>query len=407
MSFLSLILFLLLASSCLTLAQDRPAPTDAGGDAFAIGLYRQLASQAPADQNLFFSPFSIRQAVAMTYSGAAGVTETEMREAMHFEGDAAAIARQFAAINEALSAAGRRDDPRKGSSFELAVANALWPKLDLDLRDAFTQEVREVFRATLERLDYAKDPEACRLTINAAVAEQTKGKIKDLLSPGDLDRATDLVLTNAIYFKASWRDPFSESSTSQQPFQAPGKAIEVPLMRRTGHYQFLETGQVQVVSIPYLGEGVSMIVVLPATDRDFAAFEKSLTGEQIEGWFRKLTQKSTHLQLELPRFKIEESTPLTSTLKAMGLTTAFSSRACFSGMSATPLFISEAIHAAIIEVDEAGTEAAAATALMMTRSAAPRPPQKHFRADRPFLFFIRDDTTKSLLFMGRLCQPKS
>jgi len=408
-------------------SEDVKALAEAG-NTFAAEMYARLA--AGEKGNLFFSPASIHTALAMTCAGARGNTERQMALTLRFPyrvaihpgprlgaGPAAhervpwpkdRVHPAFAALLKKLNTP--RLDRDNKPAYQLVIANALWGQKDYKWLDGFLKVTKDNYGAALREVDFAKKAEQARRTINAWVEKQTKDKIKDLIQPKVLTGATRLVLTNAIYFKSAWADEFKKHATKDEPFYfSAEKAVKVPMMHRQGRYGYMETDAFQAVRIPYRYNDLSMIVFLPKKKDGLAAFEKILTGKNLAKWTKQL--KGEQVRLFLPKFKFADSFRLADKLKAMGMTDAFSmGKADFSGMtSMEKLFISAVIHKAFVAVDEEGTEAAAATAVVMLGTGAPpRPKQpKVFKADHPFVFMIRHEGTGSMLFLGRVMNPKA
>lgn len=372
---------------------DRPAVVQ-GNTAFACDLFARLRQE---EGNICFSPYSISSALAMTYAGARGDTATEMAQVLHFtlppERFHPAAGSVMRDLNDAMQ-------PRK---HQLNVANALWGQKGLGFREDFLNLTKEQYGAGLTEVDYVQAAEAARLTINAWVAKQTMDKIKDLLGPSDINPDTRLVLTNTVYFKAAWLHKFKKDNTREGPFQlASGGKITVPLMHETDSFPYLDTPTFQAVELPFVGKDLSMVIFLPKKVDGLAELEKSLTADKLAAWSKEFTPQNVHLTL--PRFKIRGKKELAGTLAAMGMPRAFSN-ADFSGMNdKRDLFISKVIHEAFVDVNEEGTEAGAATAVVMDRGGAPEVTAT-FTADHPFLFLIRDNRTSTVLFLGHLMHP--
>ena len=389
-----------------------------GDAAFAAALHGKLRAQAG---NLFYSPASVRVAMAMAAAGARGETATEMQRALALPaGDAAnaAIGKQLAAWT-ALATPPLPSTPATDPQMQkwqeqelehkrivLRVVNRLWAQAGHKFRDEFVKLLKDTYRAPLGTVDFHHD--AARVTINKWVAEATEQKIKELLAqpiPGD----TKLVITNAVYFKAHWTDEFGEGATQKQPFfAAAGKKVEVPLMRRVGYLQLAKLDGAMMAELPY-GEGnLVMDVVLPNARDGLAHVEEAYSKGAFAKWAAALS--SQRVDVMLPRFRTSSEFELGEKLAAMGMPRAFHyPDADFSGIDGTKeLFIGRVIHQAFVDVDEHGTEAAAATAVMMRAGAAP-PSAKpiEFRADHPFLFFIRDPQSGAILFTGRLADPSA
>ena len=366
-----------------------------GNNAFALALYAKLRAE---DQgNLFLSPYSISTALAMTYAGAKGKTAAEMAEVLHFTVPQEQLHPAFAAL-----AAKLHGDIKK-EGYQLRIANRLWGQAGYHFLPTFLQVTRDHYGAELAQVDFAQDTEAARHTINAWVEEKTEEKIKDLLAQGVLDSGTTLVLTNAIYFKGDWQRKFEAKATKDAPFLlTPQEKVTVPMMRQRGKFAYGVVGKVQVLELPYVGKDLSMFVLLPKEVDGLADLEKSLSVETLNTWTSGLREQT--VEVLLPKFKMTSGFRLEKTLGSMGMPLAFSGEADFSGMTGQRgLFISAVIHKAFIDVNEEGTEAAAATAVVMR---APAPPNPIFRADHPFLFLIRDNRTGSILFLGRVINPK-
>ncbi len=363
-----------------------------GGNRFGDALYGVARS---AEGNLFMSPLSVQIALAMTYGGAKGETAAEMEKVLHLAGEPVEVHGSMAALTESLGAAA-------GEGQSLAIANRLWGRDGEPFLPDYLQLTRSYYGAALEALDFAGDTEGSRQRINAWVGERTAGMIPELLSKGVLDGSTILVLTNAIYFKGTWRTQFDPANTKERDFQAPGGAVKAPMMFQKGKFSYGETDDVQVLEMPYEGERLSMVVVLPKESAGLEAVEAKMVAEGLDPWIEKT--RPTKVEVSFPRFKAESSLALSGALQQLGMVKAFGG-GDFSGISSGGgLQISEVIHRAIVEVNEEGTEAAAATGVVMVRSAAVGRPVQ-FIADRPFLYAIRDRQSGALLFVGRLVKP--
>jgi serpin B len=287
------------------------------------------------------------------------------------------------------------------------VANRIWGQMGYQFYDRFLEELSVDYGAALAEVDFRNDTEAARLAINAWVEEKTRDRIKNIVPPGSLDRLSTLVLVNAIYFKAQWMDQFSEGMTTEEPFwRSATESVPAPLMRHTDQYGYLETDDAQILELPYRGGVFSMLVYLPKERGGLAELEQKLSVDRLIEDVQDLPRR--RVQVSLPRFEITSSFPLAEILKQLGMTTAFvADVADFTRMSQNPdLFISEVLHKAFVKVDENGTEAAAATAVMMKATGMMDPGTPvTFRADHPFLFVIRYNGTGSILFMGRVSDP--
>jgi len=366
-----------------------------GNNAFALDLYAELKGE---DGNLFFSPFSISTALAMTYAGARGETAAQMKKTLHLPD------KPHAAFKPLLDDLNKR---QKRGHYQLSVANALWGQKGYGFLKPFLGLTRGYYGAGLRELDFRQDADAARKVINQWVEEQTNSKIKDLIPQRVLDAETRLVLTNAIYFKGNWAEQFDKLATREEPFiLARGKKVNVPMMRQIDELRYMETKDLQVLALPYKGKDLSMVVLLPRKANGIASLEAALTQKQLAGWLARMRSREAHVAF--PKFKVTSSFSLGATLGAMGMKDAFRlPPADFSGMNGRKdLYISAVIHKAFVDVNEEGTEAAAATAVVATEAAGePRGPVV-FRADHPFVFLIRDNKTGSILFMGRVMNPK-
>jgi serpin B len=372
-----------------------------GNGEFAFDLYARLRSR---DGNVFFSAYSISNALAMTYAGARGPTATQMAAALRFPMDGDRLHQSFAKVSRDVNGAGS-----KGGA-ELQVANALWTQTGLATLPAFQAIVKNLYGAGLTPLDFIRAPEKARMTINAWVEQQTRDRIKDLIPEGVLNQDTRVVLTNAIYFKGKWKYAFPEAATRNDTFTlSTGKTIgDVPLMSQTGAFRYLDGGSFQALELPYDANQQSMIVFLPKRADGLAELEKTLTAPRVADWLAQLTVRDVNVTL--PRFKVTAEFKLKDALIDLGMPLAFSAgKADFSGIATgQPLALSAVIHKAYVDVNEKGTEAAAATAVMVYATSARAPdPTPVFRADHPFFFVIRDNGTGSLLFAGRLVNPQA
>ena len=368
-----------------------------GNTAFALQLYGQLRS---TDGNLALSPYSISSALAMTYAGARGDTARQMEQALHFDQCKTGVHELFGGLDAELKAA-------QGSN-ELSIANSLWPQEKYPFREEFLSLLKKDYGATVTPLNYERETEAARATINKWVDERTRHKIDEIIGPRVLDRLTRMVLVNAIYFKGTWATPFPESATQPDKFyEKPDTAITMPFMHKRGRFNYGENDQLQLLALPYVGRQLEMIMLLPRGRDGIGQLENSLTAASLSTWTSGM--RSQQVEVALPKFKMSSGFMLAQALKALGLQDAFDpGRADFSGMDGRAhwLYFSEVLHKAYIDVNEKGTEAAAATAVVMVGSAArPVEPPRVFRADHPFLFLIRDSTTGSILFMGRVTKP--
>ncbi|MFC2039051.1 serpin family protein [Chloroflexota bacterium] len=371
----------------------------AGNGEFTFDLYQALKG---TEGNLFYSPYSISQALAMTYAGAKGETEKQMAETLKFLLPQNGLHRAFNTLDLELSDRGDGASGQDGEGFRLNIVNAIWGQKDYQFLTEYLDTLSENYGAGLRVLDFASEPEPSRITINDWVSEKTEDRIKDLIPQGMIDPATRLVLTNAIYFNAAWENQFEDYMTKEDTFMLlDGEEITVPMMRKTERFGYAEGKDYQAIELPYDGRELSMIVLLPDNGK-FGDFQDSLDYERVKGIIPDITYQQ--VDLSLPKFEFESEFSLKQTLAEMGMPAAFSGGADFSGMTGSQgLFISEVVHKSFVLVDETGTEAAAATAVIMKESAAPM--GIRVAVDRPFIFLIRDIQTEAILFAGRVMNP--
>ncbi len=378
-------------------AQRPTGNTDAlvqGNTAFALDLYGQLAK---AKGNLFFSPYSISTGLALTYDGAKNKTAAQMKTVLHFPFDPPALNPAFADLRHRLL-----DQESKGK-YRLVTANRLFGQKDFGFRPSFLKDQRDFYDAPLQEVDFVGATDAARHTINAWVEQQTNDKIKDLIQPGVLNSASRLVLANAIYFKAAWKQPFNDKLTAREKFQVDAQnAITVPTMHANKRARFFKGDAFRALELPYEGNELAMVVFLPEKTDGLAALEKQLTRANLQAWLGKLSDHQVNIAM--PRFTLTNEFYLNKVLAALGMTDAFSDAADFSGITSDArLSISAALHKAFIDVNERGTEAAASTAIAIGLTSAP--PGAVFHADHPFVYLIRHNRTGAVLFMGRVVNP--
>jgi serpin B len=372
-----------------------------GNSKFAFDLYQTLKE---ADGNLFYSPYSISQALAMTYAGARSETEGQMSDTLHFALSQNRLHPAFNGLDIELGKRGEGAQGKDGEGFRLNIVNAIWGQKDYNkFLSEFLDVLAENYGAGLRVLDFINTPEESRITINDWVSEQTEGRIEDLIPEGTIDAFTRLVLTNAIYFNAAWQFPFNEEATAEGLFYLlDGGEVIARMMMQTESFGYAEGAGYQAVELPYDGSELSMVIILPGDGR-FETFESSLDYETIEDIISDLSRQQVNLTM--PKFEFESEFSLKKVLMAMGMPVAFSTDADFSGMTGNrDLFIDDVLHKAFVSVDEAGTEAAAATAVIMALTALPAPPVE-VTVDRPFIFLIRDIETSTILFVGRVVNP--
>lgn len=375
------------------------APRDAaaGVNRFAIALHQQLGRQT--NGNLFFSPYSITSALAMTALGARGATLAEMNRALQFPNGIPHAA--FAAQDQLINT--------PNAPYTLAVANALWGQRGLGFEPDFLSAARQHYGAGLEEVDFRGNPEGTRRQINGWVSTKTNDRIPDLLPPGFITPMTRLVLTNAIYFKGNWAEAFDRDGTNERDeFRlASGGTVTAAMMNRTGRYAHFDGGTFQALTLPYRGNELSMVILLPNATDGLPALERGLTADKLQEAVEKAIARE--VQVSVPRFKLTlRLEQLIDDLKALGMKLAFTEGADFSALTRqAKLFIDAVAHKAFIEVNEEGTEAAAATGVGMRITSIGAPPSRPvvFRADHPFLFVIRDNRSGAVLFMGRVMNP--
>ena len=373
----------------------------AGNSVFAFDLYQAIRE---GDGNLFYSPYSISLALAMTYAGARGETEQQMADTLHYTLPQDRLHPGFNALDLELASRGEGAEGQDGG-FRLNIVNSIWGQTGYSFLPQFLDILAENYGAALRLLDFVKAPEESRVVINDWVSDETEGTIEDLLPPDSITSDTVLVLTNAIYFNAAWSHPFDEELTRDGPFHLlDGGQVTVPMMEQTEFFGYAQGEGYQAVELPYDGEELSMVILLPATGR-FDGFASALDAQRVASILKDTNPQEVHLTM--PKFTYESGFRLKETLAAMGMPDAFLyGVADFSGMDGTRiLFIDDVIHKAFVSVDEAGTEAAAATAVVVAR-AAPTPP-KEVTIDRPFVFMIRDIETGAILFVGRVVNPSA
>jgi serpin B len=373
-----------------------------GNSAFAFELYQALKGE---EGNLFYSPYSISLALAMTYAGARGETAEQMADTLQFLLEQERLHPAFNWLDAELAKRGEGAAGKDGEGFRLNIVNAIWGQKDYEFLSDFLDVLAENYGAGLRILDFITETEKSRLAINDWVSDQTEGRIKDLIPQGALDALTRLVLTNAIYFNAAWENPFDEKVTANGPFYLlDGRQVIVPMMRQTESFGYTEGEGYQAVELPYDGGELSMVILLPASG-NFEAFEEGLQAQQVDAIINDL--QNTQVTLTMPKFEFDSEFSLKDTLAGMGMRDAFSpDDADFSGMTDNrELFISDVVHKAFVAVDEAGTEAAAATAVIVGTTSAPGEPPVEVTIDRPFIFLIRDIETGAILFVGRVLNP--
>ncbi len=362
---------------------------------FTFELFSMVADE---QKNIFLSPFSVSAALAMTYEGARGKTRKEMSEVLHFPENAKEINESY---KELISKTQKTKNPEY---YLFNIANSVWAQKDFNFLHSYFETVKSYYDAQIEGVDFrtAKDREIAVKKINDWTAKKTKNKIKNLLDNSSVDGDTKMVLVNAVYFLAQWDKKFNEKATQKDIFYTLNGKTQKEFMYVNNRMKYAETDKFKMVEIPYKGKRASMIIVLPEKSYDFSLFEKEFGYDDFKNLYEKSEYKN--IKLAVPKFKTEYKTDLAETLYSAGMKHAFTNRADFSGMTCKKeLRIDKVIHQTFINIDESGTEAAAATAVIMKRITSVNPSGAiEFKADRPFLYFIKDNTTGSILFMGKL-----
>jgi len=390
------ILFLLILSFSFSM-DNNTAIISASNNAFGIDLYKKLITEERG--NIFISPYSISSALAMTYAGARGNTEKQMAKVLYFNLPQEDIHKAFSSLNAYFN--------RPNKSYQLAIANSLWGQANYPFQKEFINLLNKYYEAGFNEVDFVNEEnrEKARLTINKWVEDKTNNKIKELIHPEDISALTRLILVNAIYFKGKWQNQFDTKETRDMPFNLENKKkVNVPMMHQEGKFNYTEDEKVQVLELPYSENELSMVIFLPKESISLSDFEKELSIERVNKLLSNLSQEK--VDVYIPKFKMEKRYILNKMLIDLGMSDAFDMMlADFSGMTGSKdLYISKVIHQSFIEVNEEGTEAAAATAVIMSgKSIAPMIIE--FKADRPFLFIIRDIKTNTILFIGRFVEP--
>jgi serpin B len=389
-------------NSVLSLSQEKKLESELdinsvvnSSNQFAFDLYSNFKGK---EGNIFFSPYSLSTAMAMTYEGARGQTAEEIRQVFHYPEDIEILRRGYAGIINQIN--------KKDKKYELRTANALWAQKNYPFLPEYFKTVEKYYGGKVTNVDFARDTENSRLTINKWVEEQTRNRIKDLIPQGVITSLTRLVLTNAIYFKGNWETQFPKQNTKEADFKVSAdKKVRVPMMFIGGRkFNYTENEALQLLELPYAGNELSMLVLLPRNE--LSEVEPYLKPDKIQDLMKGMRQEE--VDVYLPRFKFETKYLMggeKGILGRMGMPTAFSEmRADFSGMTGKPdLYITEVVHQAFVEVNEEGTEAAAATGIIMGAKAVLM--KKVFRADHPFIFLIQEKRTGAILFFGRVIDP--
>ncbi|WP_299239228.1 serpin family protein [Sulfurihydrogenibium sp.] len=372
-----------------------------GINKFSFDLYKKLKDKDKGkgknkEENIFYSPASISIALAMTYAGARGNTEKQMANVLNFTLPQNRLHPAYSKLIENL---------KSNKDYELSIANALWLQKDYKYLQEFLNTMEKYYKGGFNEVDYKTNPEGARIKINNWVSKETKEKIKDILNPGDITSLTRLVLTNAIYFKGKWQTEFDKMATRDEDFYLiNGQKTKVKMMYQKNTFNYYENDDFQLLEIPYKGDKVSMVIILPKVGK-FKTVENMMDEKKLQEWLKNAMK--TEVKVYIPRFKFTQGFNLSNVLSDMGMKDAFSPGAAdFSGINGekNDLYITSVIHKAFVEVNEEGTEAAAATAVVMDTKAL-LIEELVFKADHPFIFLIRDKKTGSILFMGRVMDP--
>nr|ACC62103.1 SCCA2/SCCA1 fusion protein isoform 1 (predicted) [Rhinolophus ferrumequinum] len=380
---------------------------------FAYDLFQQFRKSEK--ENIFYSPLSITSALAMTYLGSRGQTASTMQKVLHFnevtentKGEATKVPVEKSGdvhyqFQKLLTELNKPTD-----DYELNIANRLYGEKKFQFLQEYKNNVKKFYLASVESVDFVNAAEESRMMINSWVESQTNEKIKNLFPEDSLDSSTILVLVNAVYFKGQWNEKFDPKNTEQGEFwQNKDTSKPVQMMKQTSYFNFtsLEDVQAKILEIPYKGEDLSMLLLLPNEIDGLQKLEDQLTAEKLIEWTSSQNMSKRKVELRLPRFKVEESYALGDTMRALGMGNAFTpGDADFSGMTGSRGFVlSQIVHKSFVEVTEEGTEAAAATGIVIGRTSVQM--YEHFHCDHPFLFFIKHNETNSILFFGRISTP--
>lgn len=369
--------------------------------AFGWDLYGKLGETEKG--NLFLSPHSIAVALGMLYAGTRGQSATQLARVLHVEALSSDLGPAFNAVDHALAQAPSL--PKDAQPFELAVANSSWLQSGFPFDQAYLATLARYYGTGVHVVDFQRAPEAARVAVNDWVEEKTKDRIQDLLPPGSVNALTRLVLANAIYFKADWQAQFSKEATSPGPFGQPGTAPrQLPMMHQTASFPYTRGNGFQAIELPYAGNTVAMVVLLP--EGAIGPMEASVALAAEDAVARL---KPTRVKLTMPKWQFSSSFALSRALAALGAVDIFdATTADLSGIDGRrDLFVSDVFHKAFVAVDEKGTEAAAATGVVVGATSAPAEPPVNFTVDRPFVFFIRERSTGAVLFAGRVVDPST
>jgi serpin B len=366
-----------------------------GNNEFTFDIYDQINDK---EENLFFSPYSVSSALAMTYNGAEGKTKNEMSDVLNFNKDINALSENYSALNDHITGLSSK-------KIQLNIANAIWGQQDYGFRKAFLELNKKYYGAGIKQVNFKKEHKEIRNQINKWVEDKTNQKIKNLIKPNVLDRMTRMVLVNAIYFNGKWENPFKKEDNFKDKFYIYSKCeTQTEFMFQKLSLKYHEDDIAQVVEIPYSEKSLSMMVILPKEKYGMEQLEKYLDNELYENYNKSLS--TYKVELSFPKFEVEDDYELNSPLKDMGMKSAFGEGADFSGMTGSKdLFIDNVVHKTYVKVDEEGTEAAAATGIVMRKTSAIME-TKEFKADHPFIFIIKENKNDTILFMGRIMNPE-
>ena len=361
---------------------------------FAIDLYKKISTES--SENIFFSPLSISMALGMTYAGAQGETKVEMSNVLNFPLEDKPLHALFGKLQSELMG-------QESKGVEISIANQLWADAHYRFKWRYLCNVRKFYNAPVKRMKFRSQPNECRLEINKWVEDKTNDRIVDLLPEGSISDMTALVLTNAIYFKGKWADEFEAEYTEEAVFKTlNGETVTCQMMNKQDKYHLYQGNNIKLLELPYQGNSFSMLVLLPDEGISISQIEKELTLDRLNHHISIMTQSD--VRVSLPKFKFDSEYELKPILADMGMPIPFSNKADFTRMSSKPdLKIDEVFHKAFVEVSEEGTEAAAATAVVIVRKSVSIPVD--FVANRPFMFFIRHNESENILFMGRVTNP--
>lgn len=369
-----------------------------GNNEFTLELYKKAVA-VDADKNLSLSPLSVSLALAMTYAGANGVTAIEMKDALHFDLPPAQLHPALNALDLALESRGKNAKGADGKPFRLKIANSVWGQSGHSFEQPYLDTIALNYGAGLNLLDFESDSEGSRKTINQWVEQKTENRIQDLIPEGSITAATKFVLTNAIYFNAAWTTPFEKENTGELDFNNIDMSTSKTMFMQSygEEFNYAKLDGFEALEMKYEGDEVSMILISPD---DLTQFEAKLDLQLLESIDNAFMKKS--INVKLPKFENKSSHSIGELMRELGMKTAFLPSADFAGISKMGgLYISEIIQKTFVKIDEKGTEAAAATAVILKNASAP-PETQILQFDQPFLYLIRDIETKSILFIGRV-----